>query len=218
MSVLVDENKSLFEDMDDDIPFLTGASVPKGNKWLSLVESASAHTPDFRQLKNGKLGEFIIFVCDNLQKGRAINYLLNGAHYYGRGETVYNGFVLKKNRDGVPTPFRMKKVGYQGRAGFMYPNTGFHVIRTQDVGAIEGDVYGVPLRLLATLDNVRKNTEKCNRQTNLVRLIHPRQNGQYVKSFVWEGDHDYYEKFDASPQFMATCSMKIRSNVQVLFS
>ena len=225
MSLLLDspdserykDSRSLFDDLQDEIPFLNEQPyVPVGNKWLSLIETASAHTPDFRELKNDKRGEFLILVTDNLQKGRAINYLLQGANYYGRGETAWNGFVLKKNRDGVAVPFRMHKVGYKGTQGYRYPS-GHHCMRTQDVGCLEGDIYGVPLRLLATIDNIRKNTEKCNRQTNLVQFLHSRQKNQYAKAFVWEGDHEYYDKFETSPQFMPSCSMKIRANTNVLF-
>ncbi len=209
---------NLFDDLQDEIPFLNERPyVPPQNKWVNLISEAAANTPDFRTLKNDKEAEFLVLVCDNLQLGRNLNHMLKGAHYYGKGETVYEGFTLKKTRDGLAVPFRMKKVGYKGSTGYAYPG-GFTCIRSQDVGVIEGDVYGVPLRLLTMLDKVRQNTVRCNRQRNLCRLIHPRQHNKYVKCYLWEGNHIFYSNTETDPQYMTGMSMKIRQNVQVLFN
>lgn len=217
MDLLDGPGRALYDDLQDEIPFLDGTPyVPTENKWTNLIGEASSNTPDFISLKNGKEKEFLILVCDNLQVGRALNHQLRGANYYGRGETVYGGFVLKKSRDGIAVPFRMKKIGYQGKQGFAYPN-GALCIRTFDVGMIEGDIYGVPLRLLCTIDKIRQNGIKCQRQRNLLRMAHPRQNNMYARGFVYEGNHIWYTNDGTEPQFMSGTSMKIRMNQNVLF-
>lgn len=210
-------NTALWDDMQDEIPFLEQRPFVPATPKVDLIADLSKHTPDFVQLKNDKDKEFLVLVVDNMQKNRSMSHMLWGAHYYGRGETAYNGFVLKKTRDGVAVPFRMKKIGYKGSQGWKYP-TGFHCIRTQDVGSLEGDIYGVPLRLLTTMDNTKMNTIRCNREKNLVRMLHPRQAGVHARCFIYEGISEFYAEKETDPQFMSSCSMKIRQNTNVLFN
>jgi hypothetical protein len=208
---------TLWDDMQDEIPYLSQRPFVPPTPKVDLIAALSQYTPDFRELKNGPDKEFLVLVVDNMQKNRSMSHILWGAHYYGRGETAYNGFVLKKTRDGVAVPFRMKKVGYKANQGFKYPS-GFLCVRSQDVGALEGDIFGVPLRLLAQMDNTKHNTIRCNREKNLVRMLHPRQQGVHARCFVYEGNSDFYSEKETDPQFMSSCSMKIRTNTNVLFN
>ena len=204
-----------YEDLDDEDQLLIGEdSIKLGPNLTKLCEQSWSHTPDFIELKNCKMKEFPIFFADALQVGKRLNFMVRGARYYGRAVTTYEGFSLKRKADSDdPTIFRMVR---DPQRHWRYPVTEGWGITSFDVGKVAGDVYGVPLRLLTTLDTLKGNTDHNNRKLEMIEFTSSLNARQYTKAFMYQGDGKYYSQKGTDPAFMRSCSATMASGRTVL--
>lgn len=154
------------------------------NHLMKLIQEMNAHTPDFINLKNHDQDEFLYFVYGDMKKGHKAHRSLEGAAYYGKAITTGDNYLLKKTApNGAPILFDLRNRWI-----------GANFVPNHMVGAIEGEVYGVPLRGLTKLDREEDNTESTERVSRFVTLTEPIQNRRMVSVFMHIGILDFWQQ------------------------
>lgn len=143
-------------------------------------------TPDFIELKNSKFARHLVFVYDDLKRGRSNNFLMNGAELYGLGTTFENALVMKKTDQGMPAVFRPNriKINKQGGVHYMIKATG-QIMRSEELGSIEGELYSVSLRHLCELDKANLNGVVLQRRKMWVQLSSYPNSGKTAQAWVY---------------------------------
>jgi len=157
-----------------------------------VIGTSAKNTPDFFDLKKGPFDEFVVFVVGNTRRYRTRSALMEGAKYYGTAVTFGDNFIMKTsktasgNKNPEPLLFCFDKV--KGREWEQFRP----VFRRENLKHVEGDVYGIPLRKLAQLDQYEGNGDCINRSMHWVKLLHPKQEGASIKSHMWTVDLDFW--------------------------
>lgn len=152
---------------------------------LYYLQESYKYTPDFKELKNSKKDEFLVLIVGNMQLGKPLAHCLTGANYYGKAMTMGSDYMMKRTSPaGPPFVLHLKKRFLKN--GIMVPP---HM-----VGKIEGDLVGVPLRMLTKLDIVEENTGCSTRERKWVNLLHSDQNNSHAEAFVYCADQEFYEE------------------------
>jgi len=161
------------------------------NPW-EVLERCNEYTPDFQDLNRCNTDEFIIFVTGNLRRAHAQNHLLEGANWYGKGISWKDDFIMKtlEYEPGFgsrpePLLFQLPK---KDRSLWRDIN---HVFSENDLRAVEGDIYGVPLRLLTKIDKHEGNTQGVNRELHFVDFDQQAK-GKHVKAWMYTVDINFY--------------------------
>lgn len=152
---------------------------------LYYLQESYRYTPDFRELKNSKQDEFLVLITGNMMLGKPLSYALSGANYYGKAMTTGADYMMKKTSPAGP-PFVLhlnKRVQKNGI--LILPN---------NVGRIEGDLVGIPLRMLTKLDLYEENTGCSHRERRYVTMLHSEQNQAHASCFIYLGDQSFYEE------------------------
>lgn len=152
---------------------------------LYYMQESYKFTPDLMDLKRDVKDEFLVLIIGQMQQGRPLSHALLGANYYGKGVTTGSDYLMKKVSPMGP-PFVIHLQKRVQKNGLLIPP---HM-----VGRIEGDVVGLPLRMITKLDMYEENGVMTNRLKRYVRLQHPTQGNQAVSCFVYLGNQDYYEE------------------------
>lgn len=169
------------------------------------IEESTKNTPDWHDLKKSHRDEFLVFVTGNNRVDYWRNYELRGCNYYGVGVTWADNFIMK--RSSVYT-----KKGAVDPMVFEFPtkttnwNAINHVFTEDMTKKVEGDVYGVPLRRLAFIDNQEGNTDGMNRVERWVDLKHPMQDEKCVRCFMYVVDTEFFIEYFSYSTELANCN------------
>jgi len=153
-----------------------------------IIGTSAKNTPDWMDLKKSAYDEFLVFVVGNTRRYRSRSALMEGANYYGEGVTFDDNYIMKRsmtaagNKNPEPLLFTFDKVKNW--------NDFKPIFRREHLKHIEGDVYGIPLRKLAQLDQYEGNGDFITRISRWVKLLHPKQEGTTVKAWMWVVDTD----------------------------
>jgi gamma-glutamylcyclotransferase (GGCT)/AIG2-like uncharacterized protein YtfP len=162
---------------------------------FQYIEDARRFTPDFIKFNDSPYDEFPVLVTGSLRKNQRNNGRLDGCNYYGAARTYLKRFISK-----VPN-------GYAAAAmcePFVFDTNDFtkKLIQENDIpasyyeehrtGAVEGDLYGVPLRTLTVLDQFCGNTEGFKRDHVWVSLLHPSQEEASCQAYFYTVDIEFF--------------------------
>lgn len=175
-----------------------------------IIEASAECTNDWMALKKSPMEEFLVFVTGNMRKNRRYNPFLSNCSYYGVGKSWADNFLMKRGplingRASEPLVFefpeKQKEVLEQS-----YPEFNMNFL-----GHVEGDVYGVPLRILSKIDKFEGNGNTVNREQRYVSFCHSLQGGKSAKCFMYVADFYAYDDWSASYGSLMSC----QSNVPV---
>lgn len=162
------------------------ASIMAEKNPLYYLQEMYKYTPDFGELRKSKEDEHLVFITGNMMLGRSLSHVLTGCNYYGKGMTTGSDYMMKRtSANGPPFVLHIKNRVLKHSRALITPNM---------VGKIEGDVVGVPLRLLTKIDQYEGNGDCANREKRYVTLLHSDQGRQSVSCHMYLGDQEYYEQ------------------------
>jgi len=176
---------------------MTKALLPDCDNLLKSLSETTRHTKDWMTLKRDTRDEFPVFVTGSMRRWRENARFLQGCNYYGMAITWSQNFImnrpkLRPGQNTVPDPLVFQldsdKTNWE-EAG--------HYFDRDRLLAVEGEVYGVPLRKLAQLDIHEQNGEGVNRKSIYVELINPIQHSATIKAFMYLVDVDEYMRIFA---------------------
>lgn len=157
-----------------------------------ILDESNKNTPDWSDLKSSVKDEFCFLITGSMRKGKENNKYLNGCNYYGTGVTWGTNFIMNRpnyqTKDNTPPDplvfkFDSDKTNWKEVGEYFDPN---------EMKAIEGDVYGVPLRKLARLDIQEGNTDGIIRDEVHVVMLSPIQNRHSMRMFLYTVDLPFY--------------------------
>lgn len=163
---------------------------------FTVIEEGAKNTPDWSNLNFSDKDEFPVFVFGHLRRMRKDNYLLDGCNYYGQADTWDATYILKRgpyeSKQFTPEPMLFnfpnsdKKLKEEFKDDFDYGLT----------GVVQGDMYGVPLRTLAMIDEYLANTEGVNRKEVFVQLKQSKRKDVVVtRSYIHTVDMSHYREY-----------------------
>jgi hypothetical protein len=159
--------------------------------WATL-ERLAYNTPDFVDLNNSNYDEFLVLITGQMRKRHLKNHLLDGCNWYGEGESWDDNFIIKKlvnnNENGWNNEPMVFKFTEKQRKTYK------HDFNMQTLGRIEGDIYGVPLRVLTDLDRYNANSDVTQREEFWITFKNPLQKKQSAKAFVYKMNLDYFDE------------------------
>lgn len=154
------------------------------NNLMKMIQDMNSATPDFLDLKNHEKDEFLYFVYGDMKQGHRNHRIIEGASFYGKAITTGDNYLLKKTApNGAPILFDLKN-RWAGR----------NFVPNHMVGAVEGEVYGVPLRCLTNLDKAEDNQGSTERLSRFVTLLNPVQGNVQVSVFMHLGLMDFWSE------------------------
>lgn len=159
------------------------------NPW-DVLENSTKSTSDWLDLKSSTNDEFIIFVTGETRLNKRMNHLLTGANYYGKGMSWNDEFIMKQ----MEIPEHRTSEAHV----FHFPKTKPDIWDTactyfdkRDLKCVEGDIYGVPLRLLSILDKKEGNGDWTNRKEIWVDFLE-QPGSKNTKAWTWTVDIDVF--------------------------
>lgn len=188
------------------------------NQPYEILKDSIKNTPDWNTLKKKTQDEFIVFAVGNTRKDRSRSAFMDGCNYYGRGVTFHDNFLMKRSslmdRSEIspePFVFRMEKNDWK----VVEANT--KTFKQEQMKQIEGDVYGVPLRKLAVIDQYEGNGDGVSRIETWVKLSHPLQKGANVKAFMYTLDTKFFMECYGNLEYLMNCAYVYQNGVEAYY-
>lgn len=150
-------------------------------------------TPDFKTLKKGPFARHLVMVYDDFKRNKPNHFLMNGSYYYGRAETLTSDLCLKKTGHNVGILLKPKKIRGKHSDHYRVKSTG-QVLRSEEVGRVEGELYSLSLRHLCQLDKANNNTVLNNRKYIWVVMQEGPNRGRTVKAWVYFANEEQLDK------------------------
>lgn len=185
---------------------------------IERLEDINSYTPDFHSLKKDSRDLFPVFLVGNeKQKGQRHN-LLKDLPFFGKGVTYKKNFILRQLKNDYsqlkqePFLFDIDKKEIEKWGDDL-------VIDSNDLKAVEGEVYGLPLRRLTFMDSYHMNSQGTNRKEMFIYLKDSPNRGQVIKAFTYTIDLDYFlDTYIFDSKELVNCPTHNRFDNELVYS
>lgn len=162
---------------------------------LNDLGTRADKTPDYRELKRSEFSRHLVLVIDDFKRGKAAHGFMNGSLYYGKAETLTADLCLKKSGHGTGIGILLKPKKIKTKKGEYYQlKTTGQVLRNEEIGRVEGELYSLSLRHLTMMDKAQNNTVLNNRRYIWVVMQDGVNKGKTVKAWVYFANEETLDK------------------------
>jgi gamma-glutamylcyclotransferase (GGCT)/AIG2-like uncharacterized protein YtfP len=169
-----------------------------------VLERASKSTPDWSAL-NAKRQEHFVLVTGTARARRQRNDILSGCRNYGLANTTSDVFIMKRGpfqyeTNQAPEPMVFEFPATQKQRLLKFPED----FPAKDLGKVQGEMWGVPLRVLAELDAFMGNGEGVIREKRYISLVNSEHEIRNHLAWMYLVNFDHFEEYTCMYQLYNT--------------